>query len=137
MQKLMMVVFVLACGLLSQPALSQCPTNLYSGNCTPADGGTCSTQIIKFTTGPVGIVLHYSQVWCCGTMISAPMTTGDTCNSTFLGNRDTLQRLAELSKTSTLLTASCDGFIRNLHLPVEDIGQLMSKERESITPPSK
>jgi hypothetical protein len=53
----------------------------------------------------------YGEKSCCATQISVPIAWYAGCLEIKLEN-ETLQRLANLSKTTNILIASCDGFIR-------------------------
>lgn len=75
-----------------------CPAVLYSGGCQPPSGGSCSTHVIKKLGGETGINLLYGEIICCGEEITAAISCNGMCEIAFSRNRDTLLRLASLSK---------------------------------------
>jgi hypothetical protein len=59
------------------------------------------------------------------------------CAIAFSGNRDTLLRLASLSKAGNLLIASCDGYVRHFHLSDEDAERLAFQRSPHADPIDK
>jgi hypothetical protein len=114
-----------------------CPAVIYSGGCQPPSGGSCSTQVIKYLGGERGINLIYSEIMCCGEETTAPISYNGMCAIAFSGNRDTLLRLASLSKAGNLLIASCDGYVRHFHLSDEDAERLAFQRSPHADPIDK
>lgn len=98
-------------------ALAQEPSGCYTAvtytQCVPPEG-SCSTYMNTAKPTTYGADYVWVQAPCCGYEVWVPVQFIGECYSTELRDPDTVNRLAVLSKTTNVLIASCDGYIRHL-----------------------